>query len=708
MSKPCKCLVSAIAGLSLGLAMILPAQGANGTKRLNEVVVTPTRSPKQEFDIPTPVSTLDSKRLQEIAPASAADALQEIPGVSMHRAGSWEASPVVRGLGSNRVLVLFDGDRETNLWAGRAPLTPFIDVGSIKRIEVVKGPASALYGTDALGGVINIITKDAAFADKKEWQFDSTVNSRYSSNENGMYGRYEIAAGGKGLGFRMGISGRDYESFEDGNGEEVNNSQFENIAFDLDSLYKFSDKQEISASARVNEIQDMGVPQKNPKSPFSHYDQFDTYSYKLGYNGEDIGLLDKIKFKSYYVDQKRSFRGHFPSSKKPVYKLKKNHIDTSSLGSSLELTITPSVNQEIIGGIELVREATDSHEQQAIHRYADKSIAKQLIFQPVPDASRSHIGVFVQDDIALGNRFTLIAGGRYDYYTADADNVTFGVEEYSESGKLLSSRSKVNRFSDKTDASGTFNLGLLYALTENIHLTSNLSTGFRAPDIFERYSTRGGGSRVILGNPSLNSEYSYNADLGLKTRFDILQGNINLYYNRVDNYIDTLRQSESFIADIPTYKYVNVQEAELYGFDASADLYLLQGLKLFGNMAYVVGEDRNTGENLNNIPPLHGTLGMHWERDIGANSSYWLEISADLFNKQDQPAPEESETPGYAIANLRTGLNFANYGIFHDVRLSLKVENLFDKHYYSHLRKNNRDYIPEPGLNVVSSVQFSF
>lgn len=682
----------------------------NASQTLEEVVVTSTRSEQKSFDLPAPVSVVDSQRISQTAPASMADILQDVPGVEMERAGSWEASPIIRGLGSNRVLVLIDGDRETNLWAGRSPLNPFADVGNIERVEVVKGPASALYGTDALGGVINIITKDAAFADQDQWQTQSTVNTRYSTTDNALYGRYELAAGGNGFGFNLGISGRNSENYEDGRGNEVNNSQFESQSVDLRTKYDISERQELSASVRINAIDDQGVPQKNAQAPFSRYDQFDTASYKLGYHGKRLGMLDKVKVKTFYVDQERSFEGKFPSSQKPVSTLKENQIDTSALGASLEMGTSLGLKHQIVGGVEFVRETTDSSEQQMVHRNADNHLVKRTSFEPVPSSHRSHLGVFVQDDIRVGDKLVVIAGGRYDYFNADADDVPYTENRFDQQGSLRSSTTEVNSFSRETDGAGSLNLGLLYPYTDSVNLTTNLGTGFRAPDIFERYSTRGGGSQVIIGNPSLDPEYSYNADAGIKCRFERFTGDVNVYYNRVHNYIDTVVQDTSFIpgSDIDTYKYANVQDAELYGFEATARRELTKDIDLFGNVAYVAGKDRDTGERLNNIPPLHGTVGAKWEKKIRRNLTAWIEPSGDFYDCQDHPAPGESETPGYTIVNLAAGLRMPSCGPVRDLNLTLRVENLLDKYYHSHLRKDNRDYIPESGCNVMTSIKFSF
>lgn len=136
---------------------------------------------------------------------------------------------------------MIDGDRESNnIWRQWAPITPIIDMGEIERIEVVKGPSSVLYGTDALGGVINIITKTPDFALKDEWAFNNGATGIYSSVDEGWYGRYRLSGGGHGFDFMLGASGRDNDNYEDGSGNEVNNSQFKNQAFDFKSHYYFT------------------------------------------------------------------------------------------------------------------------------------------------------------------------------------------------------------------------------------------------------------------------------------------------------------------------------------------------------------------------------------------------------------------------------------------------------------------------------------
>ncbi len=675
---------------------------------LDEVVVTATRSEKKNFDLPMPISYIDEKRLEEISAPSVTEALEQIPGISLEKGGYWESKPIIRGLGGNRVLVLYDGDRETNLWAGRLSITPFIDVGSVSKIEVLKGPGSALYGTDALGGVINIITKEVAFADSKEWKFENKITNSYSSVNEGWFGHYDMTGGANGFGFRLGISGRDADNYEDGNGNEVNNSQFENMNIDMKTLYKITDNQKITASVRLNQIDDFGIPQKDPASPFSHFTRFDTQSYKLGYELLNFANIDNIKTKLFYVDQDRYYEGNYPSHVQPVHNLKDNQIDSSAKGASFQVQKNIADSNLLTSGVDFVREDTDSWETQFIHRNKNNSIARSMIFQPVPHANRNHLGLFSQDEIIFNDKLNFILGGRYDYFTTDADSITFTDKKYDEKGKLTSSSSSTSNFGYEKDSAVTFNLATLYKLTPNLHLTGTVSSGFRAPDIFERYSTRGGGSQILLGDPSLDSEYSYNFNTGIKARYSHLNAEFDIFYSRVNNYIDTILQPQSFVSGIPTYKYSNVLDAKLYGFDGNADFIITEKIKIFCRVAYVVGENLDNNERLNNIPPLNGAIGSRWESAFKNNFKYWFEIEGEFYNRQNHPAENESETAGYGIGNLRGGIMFKHIGILKDVKLTINAENLFDKYYLSHLRINDLDFIPEPGLNLTTLISFSF
>jgi len=459
----------------------------------------------------------------------------------------------------------------------------------------------------------------------------------------------------------------------------------------------------IAFDYRLNKITDLGIPQKLANAPYSHFDKFDTSVYKVRYSADKLGIFKDAAAKIYHVDQSRSYEGYYPSNGK--YNIKENDIDTSATGASYQMTYENS-KHKITSGFEIVQELTDSEETQMI-RKDNGAPTRKMEFRPVPDAERLHAGIFGQDELIFTDRLIAVVGARYDYFTTDADDVAFSDTKYGSNSSITSSATSINEFGSESDSAASFNLGLLYELTNSVHLTSNLSTGFRAPDIFERYSTRGGGSKVLLGNPELDPEYSYNIDFGIKTKADTLQTFASIYYNRVYDYIDTVLQDNSFISNIPTYKYTNVTEAELYGFEAGADVTVSKQISLFGDVAYVVGKDRDTGDRLSNIPPLNGTLGARWSDKI-KSAGYYIELSADMYASQDEPAPNEEKSEAYNIVNLRTGVSLPEVGFLHDASLTFSIENLFDKYYLSHLRNEDSDLIAGQGINFVAALQFSF
>lgn len=683
--------------------ILLPDSAVLAVTTLDEVVVTATRIETKSFDVLAPVEVVTPQTLEINNPATVAQSMEELPGVSLSSAGMWEVAPVIRGLGGNRVLVLIDGDRENNLWAGRAPLTPFVDVGNVERIEVVKGSASVLYGTDALGGVINIITKMPDFAKEDKWTFLNSMEGRYSSVDNGWFGRYSLGGGGYGFDFSLAVSGRDTNDYEDGDGHNIDNSQYEAINIDFKGRYFIGDNHDLSFSFKTNNIDDMGVPQKQG-AEYSHFTQFDTDTYKLAYHGRNLGLIDDLQLRTWYVDQKRKYKAKMFSSSKPLHTLKWNDIDSSALGSTLQTRIDLGENNRLITGVEYVHEDCDGDEEQIKKKNKKNITAKVITFKPVPDAKRDHFGVFAQDELDLGDSFTILAGLRYDYFSADADDVIFKTDVYDTTGQnVIKVKSNTNHFKRKSDEAVTFNLGLLYVLTDNIHLTTNFSSGFRAPDIFELYSTRGG-SYILLGDPDLDPEYSYNFDTGFKLNYRRLRGSFSAFYNRVNDYIDLVNRGATF-AGLKAYEYVNISDAELYGADGSLEFDLLSQLTLFGNLAYVEGRERHSHDRLNNIPPLNGLLGFRWKDELARGLKYWFEFSSNIYDSQDHPADGEEETPGYALFNLRSGVKF-DYAGMKDISLSLNVENLFDKKYRSHL--NYEDFLTEPGLNVITSLKISF
>jgi len=152
-------------------------------------------------------------------------------------------------------------------------------------------------------------------------------------------------------------------------------------------------------------------------------------------------------------------------------------------------------------------------------------------------------------------------------------------------------------------------------------------------------------------------------------------------------------------------KYINIRDAELYGFEASAEHDLFTWLTLFGNIACVVGEDTDTDDYLSDIPPLNGLADVRFHLKNG-KKKYWLELEGQLFDKQNHTAPGEEDTAGYSVFNIRSGIKLPA-GYFENITLTLNVENLFDKKYHDHLKLHKR-YLYTSGLNILAGLKVEF
>ena len=689
-----------------GVVLFLAAAAAfaeEPTYVIDEMVVSATKDEKKVFDLATPIDVVTRNEIDKDTPTNAAQVLQRLPGVSMSTSG-WSINPVIRGLSQGRTLVLIDGDRESNnIWRRTDPLAPVIDMGQIERIEVIKGPASVLYGTDALGGVVNIITRMPDYALKDEWTFKNSAEGLYTSVDEGWYGRYGLSGGGHGFDFSLGVSGRDNDDYEDGAGREVNNSQFKNQTFDLKTRYFINPNHSISADFRINDIDDMGVTFK-PDSPYFHYTEYDNRTCKLAYDGKDVGFFDSLHFKFFYTDQERSVDAKVFSNFKPVYTFKTSHVDSDSIGLNLHSFTNLNENHRLLTGISYSRETSSSTETLLTHAKANDKLKARVDFEPIPDAETDLYAIFAQDEISIGDKIILTLGIRFDHIEMSSEDLPFRITKFTPGGPKV--KYDTIEVSDEDFNAFTWNVGLLYSLTPNINLTANTGSGFRAPTVMELYAIRWGAKSVYWGNPDLDPERSYNFDLGAKFNYQRFRGVCNIYYNRVKDFIDRKVFPGEIWMGKPKDKFLNIADAELYGFEISGEYDLFPWLMLFGNMAYVSGEDTDSGEDLYNIPPLNGLAGARCHWNLGGKD-LWLELEGQFYNHQNNTAPGEDKTPGYSVFNLRSGVKVPVNRLIDNLTFTLNIENLFDKEYRTHQKVLDVSS-NEPGLNIMAGIKAEF
>ncbi|MBL0716751.1 MAG: TonB-dependent receptor, partial [Desulfosarcina sp.] len=479
--------------------------------------------------------------------------------------------------------------------------------------------------------------------------------------------------------------------------------QFKNQSFDLKSHYYFNPDHFVTMGIRVNEIDDMGVTFK-PDSPYFRYTEYDNQTSKLAYDGKKTGFFDSVHFDIFHTEQERRVEGKAFSGDLSKYSLKTSHVDTHSSGANMHTFINIKESQRLLTGFSYSHETSNSNETSKNFNINNDKQLSQIDFEPIPDAETDLYGIFAQDEIFIGDNTTLTLAGRYDHIEMSSEDMPFKTVRYTPAGPVERNNNFV--VSDETFDAFTYNVGLLYALTSNVHLTGNANSGFRAPTVMELYAIRKGPGITYLGNPELDPEKSYNFDIGVKLNYQKFRGMFNVYYNRVKDFIDTeIRTDIPLLGQQKSEIYINISEAELCGFETSAEYDLLEWLTMFGNLAYVTGEDTDNDKYLSDIPPLNGLAGVRFHIENG-KKKYWLELETQIFDKQDHTAPGEDDTAGYSIFNIRSGMKLPA-GYFENITLTLNIENLFNKQYHEHLKVKD-NHSPCPGLNVLAGLKVEF
>jgi hemoglobin/transferrin/lactoferrin receptor protein len=653
------------------------------------VTVTANRYEKNVFETHIPVSMVREREVWQKGIDNVGELIQQNAGVSFTSAGPWSQKLVIRGLTGPQVLTLVDGMRLEVLrsYGNHAPL---IDVDQIERIEIIRGPASILYGSDAIGGVVNFITKKPGiltngFAIKGNLGIQySSVNQQYDEN-------CSINGNLKNWFFLFGLTNRRSEDIDTPKGK-LANTGFNGYTIDTKIGYSLSKMHQFQIMAQSNRLKDVGVP-IDPYALSAKFLKYNRDLITLSYEYRVPNLIwSNAKVNIYYQTGERNFDAFI--YQKPKGSLFINQTLTANrnvdaYGANFQSSFAIFNQNLLTAGIDYFAEYDDTR------RIADPAIYSSQgaivkdppadLTPPTPKSNRNGIGVFLEDEYTPWQKWTFTMGIRFDYILSQAEGTM---------GTLV----EKDRTERNSDFSG--NLGLLYRLSENLHLMGNIGRAFKAPTLQERYFRGTAQVGFLSGNPDLNSEKSLNLDAGIKWKYSILSGELNLFRNQIDEFI--VMKPVSSAAD--TFWYDNVGKALLYGGEFQTNLNLSKNIFIFLNSAYVHGQDVNLDEPLPKISPLEGTLGFRYD---ALKKDYWFEVTVRFVNKQDRVAENELKTDGYNLFNFSSGINLNKFlKLKSPLFLTLNVRNIFNESYRDHL--SSVFWWDAPGRNVVVGLRSNF
>jgi hemoglobin/transferrin/lactoferrin receptor protein len=679
-------------------AAAAPSGTAAPSVTLPPVVVTATRTEERPIDVPYSTDLVLSRDMVEKGYRSAPDALQELPGVMVQRTSHGQGSPFIRGFSGFRTLLLVDGIRLNNSTFREGPNQYFstIDAFSVERFEVVRGPSSVLYGSDAIGGTINAITKGpTGYAEGTQHQY--TLFNRYATAERSHVGHGDAVVT---FGERVGVyAGGSYKEFGDlEGGRDVgrqNNTGYDQWDADFKLEYNLAPNQRLVFAHQ--QVQQNNVPRTHSTNQGISFegtaigtdilrdlDQYRDLTY-LQYRADNLGgPIDAIRASLSWQDQyEREDRIRSSGA------ISESETDVGTLGFWLQLE-SPTPIGRLTYGVEYYRDNVSSNS------------STNAIQGPVgDDATYDLLGIFVQNVIPLGERFELTLGGRFTYARADADS-TVDPDTGNKAG--------IN--DDWSSVVGSIR-GEYFFVPDKLAAFGGVSQGFRAPnlsDLTRLDFARSG--ELEIPSSDLDPEKYLQYDLGVKGAFDDFSFQLSWFYTDISDLI--IRQPTGTLTDDgdTIVSKANGGDGHVQGVELGYSYRFHPDFTLFGAATWQEGElDQfptaapvTVREPLSRVAPVTVLTGIRYDdpaRKFFVEGTVTFAGDADKLNTGDEADTQRippGGTPGYELVNLRAG-----YRINPNAQVIVAVENLLDEDYRIHGSGSNG-----AGRNFVVGLELKF
>lgn len=636
---------TALAGPAAAQSVAAPGPVADGATVLPPVSVTATRSARPADEVPATITVIDAREMERQSAIRPADVVRYEPGVSVGnqpgRAG--QTNYVIRGIGGNRVLVLQDGLRVQDFpGSNQGPGTysrDFVDLDTVRRVEIVRGPASALYGSDALGGVVNYILKDPGD------YLDETGAGRttYMSGKVGYSGAdrsvYSTATGAVRTGradLLLQYTRRDGHA-PDANGRIGPNPQVSQTnALLARGVIRLGDHDTLRVTAEYTgrlTSSELRTEQVNTRPA-----GFIPGSNVLSSRGRDTTQRGGIALKwshdapVLFVDsftaqlafsrlerreQTDLYRAAYSGLVAPTApnrrRLSDFHFDQNLYIADIQAHSAAGwlgmQHRFTYGATVEVTQTTRPRDRQEIN-LATGAVATTIggetfANKNFPDTTGVQGGVFLQDEITLG-RFEVTPAVRLNYYSLTPH--TDALANRASGGLVVRSIS---------DVAVTPKLGVVYKIDPSHSVFGQYARGFRAPpyDSTNFGFTNAQSGYQIIPNANLKSETSDGFEAGLRGRYGRASWQVSAFFNQYENFIDT--RVVGTVGGLTQFQYRNVPTVRIWGAEARGDWAFSPGWRLRGAFAWARGEDASNGQPVDSIDPIKVTTGLSYTHSSG-------------------------------------------------------------------------------------------
>lgn len=706
--------------LQAGQSLELLIHMLENTLELGTVRVTSLRYSNKERDISVPFQMVHGDKIQVQSAMSAADVIAKEPGLALYRDGAWGTSLSVRGLGENRLVALVNGNRietATDLAGGLS----MVDANELERVEVIKGAASSIYGSGALGGVVNLITKRGHYMEESRIQGEAMG---YYEGVNQLIGTHlALESGGKNWYFRAGGGYRNADDIKTPEGI-LENSQFSDYNYNLSFGVKPFKNHEFNLDYQDFVASNVGIPGGAPlaASATATYLKAERRMASAAYSiHRPEKVLNDIRLKYYnqYIFRDVEMIPNAPSSTVGNKRITAKQIRPKGWhftnGITFETDWKLAENHTILAGADYwQRRVETSREKYITQEILDDfhMIIKTMELvkgeKPITDSRFSSTGIFLQDQLSiLDGKLDIQLGARLDgiqvhnYQALDPVFLSInGIEQ-----DPVPNQRVVFEEQNQFDLSWSLNAGGLYHLNTKNDMAFNVGRSFRSPSLEERFKYIDLGSKVRLGDPELKPEKGWFTNLGYRFWSERLTAKADVFSHYLTDMI--VEMPGQFIYNetdtLPALVNSNVDKALLFGFEAQAEYVLFRNFVVRAQSAYVRGMDVLNDANLPLIAPMSSALGFRYQ----VPGVFHIEWTTTRFEAQNKIALGESATEAYWISDFTLfsvpkKLGLAQFQLF------FGVDNLFNAEYVNHLATNRGIIKTEPGRNVFVKLKMTF
>ncbi len=658
-----------------------------------EIQVTATRLPQTGSQVSTAVDVVDADEIREHAPEVLPDALRGEPAVHVQLTTPGQGSPFVRGLTGSSILNLVDGMRLNHALYRNSP-NPYlalVDPWMVERIEVLRGPASMLYGSDAMGGVIQVLTRRPTFGGD-ELAARGRIAGRFASADLSGSTRAELQAGRAGFGLGAGFSyleAGDLRGGGDTGRQEP--TGYSSIGGDFRLDYEPAthhatrlDFQMLRQpqSPRYDELV-AGFGRDEPPNDVFWFEPLERIFAHGRHEIEAIapGVVDRLAFDASYQqirdDQRTRALGATVE--------RSEHNASGLLGFTLQgVTLARAGTSVVWGGDVYLDEVSSRRNDRDLVSGAVEPSAPRY-----PDGSRmDSYGLFGEVEQALTPSLLATVGIRFSHFDVRI-------------ARTETTAAEVLSFDDVTGAAG-----LSWETSPGVHLVTNLGRGFRAPNVFD-LGTLGPrpGNRFNVPATGLGAEQIWSADVGVKLDRERFTAQLFLFGSLYEDRIDSVRTGEVTDDGRDVTTSANVNAVRLAGVESRGSLSITNRLRLDGHVAWTWGEQEDPDGDVqpaDRIPPVLGLVGVRWD----AVETLWVEPFVRFASPQDRlsddnaadPRIDPDGTAGWVTGNVRVG-----WQPMDGVSATLAIENFADAEYREH-----GSGVVAPGIDVIGTVETRF